>query len=54
MIAEKCRETQGILTPTETLELVDLAEWFLSKYNSALDEIVALEWDIDHPRHKEL
>jgi len=53
-IADKCRSSQGILTPTETLELLDIAEYFLSKYDWAMDEITALEWDLSHPLHKDL
>lgn len=53
-IAEKCRETQGILTPTETLELLDIAETCYSTLQDARDELACLEWDLTHPTSKYL
>jgi len=53
-IAEKCRETQGILTPTETLELLDIAEDYYNKLEWIRDELASLEWDLNHPTSKDL
>ena len=52
-LADKARATAGILTPTETLELVDLAEAYHSKLQETHDELESLEWDLNHPPHKD-
>ena len=53
-LADKARTTAGLLTPTETLELVDLAEHFKNKLYEADDQIVQLTWDLEHPKHKDM
>jgi len=53
-LADKCRRTQGILTPTETLELLDIAECRYHNLQEARDEINSLEWDLTHPTSKDL
>lgn len=53
-LADKARETQGILTPTETLELVDIAEHYRGKFYEKHDEVEQLTWDLEHPKHKDV
>ena len=53
-LADKVRETQELLTPTETLELIDIAEHYKNKCDEADDEIVQLTWDLEHPKHKDM
>ena len=53
-LADKARETQGLLTPTETLELIDIAEHYKIKRYEADDQIVQLTWDLEHPKHKDV
>ena len=53
-LADKARATQGLLTPTETLELVDIAEHYKIKLYEADDEIVQLTWDLEHPKSKDV
>lgn len=53
-LADKCRRTQGILPPTETLELLDIAEDYYNKLEWTRDELASLEWDINHPTSKDL
>ena len=52
-ITNKARATAGLLTPTETLELVDLAEAYYNKLQETHDELESLEWDLAHPTHKD-
>lgn len=52
-IAEQARATAGILTPTETLELVDLAEYCYHKLQDTHDELESILWDYNHPPHKD-
>lgn len=52
-ITDKARATAGILTPTETLELVDLAEAYYNKLQETHDELESLEWDLSHPTYKD-
>lgn len=54
MLADKARATQGLLTPTETLELVDLAEHWYWKYIDRCIELDQALWDLEHPKHKDL
>ena len=53
-LADKARSTAGLLTPTETLELVDIAEHYKNKCDGADDQIVQLTWDLEHPKHKDM
>ena len=53
-LADRARATQGLLTPTETLELVDIAEHYKTKLYEAVAEIAQLTWDLEHPKHKDM
>lgn len=53
-LLDHARETAGLLTPTETLELVDIAEHYKNKYYEAEEEIAQLTWDIRNPTLKYL
>lgn len=53
-LADHARATQGILTPTETLELVDIAEHYQSQFIACKEELVQALWDLDHPTLKYL
>ena len=52
-LADKARATQGLLTPTEILELVDIAEYYREQFLDAYDETVSLAWDLSHPASKD-
>jgi hypothetical protein len=52
-LADKARATEGILTPTETLELVDFAEYCYHKLQDTHDELESILWDYSHPTHKD-
>lgn len=52
-LLDKARATAGLLTPTETLELVDLAEAYYNKLQETHDELESLEWDLAHPTNKD-
>lgn len=53
-LADRARATQGLLTPTETLELIDIAEHYKIKLYEADDLITQLTWDLEHPKHKDM
>jgi len=53
-LENKARETAGILTPTETLELVDLAGHYFDKWLEVSEELQQALWDLDHPTLKYL
>lgn len=53
-LADHARETQGLLSPTETLELVDIAEHYKNQYYDSEEEIVQLTWDLRNPTLKYL
>lgn len=53
-LADKALATQGLLTPTETLELVDLAEHWYWKYIDRCIELGQALWDLEYPKHKDM
>ncbi len=53
-LLDHARETAGLLTPTETLELVDIAEHYKNKYYESEEEIAQLTWDLRNPTLKYL
>lgn len=52
-LVDKARTTAGLLTPTETLELVDIAEHYRNCFLDSYDEVNSLIWDLQHPTHKD-
>lgn len=53
-IADKARTTTGLLTPTETLELVDIAEYYHSKFLVVAEQYEQALWDLSHPTSKDV
>lgn len=53
-LADHARATAGILTPTETLELVDLAEYYQSQFTACKEDLEQALWDLEHPTLKYL
>jgi len=53
-LADHARATAGILTPTETLELVDIAEHYQSQSTNYKERLDQALWDLDHPTLKYL
>lgn len=54
LLATQAKMTAGILTPIETLELVDLAEHWYWKYVDRCVELEQALWDLEHPKHKDV
>lgn len=52
-LLNKINQTAGLLTPTETLELAELVDYYRHQYLDTQDEIASLEWDLSHPVNKE-
>ena len=52
-LLNKVNQTAGLLTPTETLELAELADYYRSKYLDSQEEIADLEWYLSHPTNKD-
>lgn len=53
-LEHKARATAGILTPTETLELVDLAGHYFDRWLEVSQKLQQALWDLDHPTLKYL
>lgn len=53
-LADKARETAGLLIPTETLELVDIAEHYRNCFLDSFEQLEQAFWDLQHPKHKDV
>lgn len=53
MLADKARATQGLLTPTETLWLLDIAEYYHDRLLDANSQLSQALWDLEHPKSRD-
>lgn len=53
-LADKARETAGLLIPTETLELVDIAEHYRNCFLDSFEQLEQAFWDLEHPKSKDV
>ena len=52
-LLSKVNQTSGLLTPTETCDLAELADYYRGRLTDTEIELESALWDLSHPPHKD-